>query len=293
MKMRIAVVGLGIMGGTFARHLLAAGFTVAGADVSGVARERLAAMGAPTSANASDAVADTALCILSLPSVPALEDVAAALATSGRRGLIVMETSTLPIEAKIRARHALAAAGMVLLDCPVSGTGAQAATRDIVVMASGDEAAFRSALPVVEAIARRHVFVGAFGNASRLKLVANLLVTIHNVAAAEAFALGQKAGLDPATIYDVLTDSAGTSRMFQVRGPQMVSGRYDDATFTIANHLKDLGIIGDFSREVGASLPLFEAAARYYHAVAQQGGRDLDTASVCRIAEQAAGIMRD
>lgn len=291
--MRIAVIGLGIMGGTFARHLLAAGFAVAGADVSGEARDRLAGSGGTSYASASDAVAGCELCILSLPSVTALDDVVAALVTSGRRELVVLETSTLPVAAKARARDALAAAGMVLLDCPVSGTGAQAAMRDIVVMASGDEAAYRRALPIVEAIARRHVFVGAFGNASKLKLVANLLVTIHNVAAAEAFALGQKAGLDPAVIYDVLADSAGTSRMFHVRGPQMVAGRYDEATFTIANHLKDLGIIGEFSRELGTSLPLFEAAAGYYHAVAQQGGRDLDTASVCRIAELAAGIVRD
>src|SRR6185503_8693174 len=100
-----------------------------------------------------------------------------------------LETSTLPIEDKRRARAVLGAAGMTLLDCPLSGTGAQAKTGDLSVYASGPRKAYDAAVPVFEGFARSHYFLGAFGNGSKMKFVANLLVAIHNVSAAEAFVL--------------------------------------------------------------------------------------------------------
>ena len=111
---------------------------------------------------------------------------------------------------------------------PVSGTGAQAANKDLVVFASGDEAAFERCREVLAGMSRAQKYVGAFGNGSRMKFIANHLVTIHNLASAEAFVLGEMAGLDPALVFDVIVDSAGSSRMFQIRGPMMVRGQYDE-----------------------------------------------------------------
>jgi len=291
----VGVVGLGIMGGAMAKNLLAAGFRVVGFDVSEAAKAVFKERGGELAESPREVADKVDIVLLSLPSVAALDEVTSGqvgLPTSSKKGLIALEMSTLPIEAKTRAFNALAAKGQILLDCPVSGTGAQAANKDLVVFGSGDEAAFKKTQAVLEGMSRKQFYIGPFGNGSKIKFLANHLVTIHNVAAAEAFAYGQKAGLDPKTIFEVLQDSAGTSRMFQIRGPQMVAGRYDNVTATNKTHLKDLQIIMGYGQEVRAPLPLFAAASQYYYAAYEQGAADLDTAAVCLVAERLAGIDR-
>ena len=135
-------------------------------------------------------------------------------------------------------------------------------------------------------------YLGAFGNGSIMKYLANLLVTIHNVSSAEAMVLGMKAGLDPALIYDTLADSAGSSRMFQIRGPLMRDNHYDNPTATIRTHLKDLSVINAFATELNCPTPLFSAASQPYYAGAAQGREMQDTAAVCAVMEEMAGIKR-
>ncbi len=173
-----------------------------------------------------------------------------------------------------------------MLDCPLSGTGAQARVKDLSVYASGPAAAVKRAAPVFAGFARPHSYVGAFGAGSKMKFIANLMVSIHNVSAAEAFVLGKKAGLDPAMIYRVISDGAGASRMFQVRGPMMVSGDYSDATMKVKTWQKDVQIIGDFLREVDCPAPLFAAASPFYNAAMAMGLADADTAAVLAVLEQ-------
>ena len=213
-------------------------------------------------------------------------------ASSNGKGQIVIECSTLPIEVRARGEAQLAAQGKILLDCPVSGTGAQAASKDLVVFASGDEAAFERCREVLAGMSRAQKYVGAFGNGSRMKFIANHLVTIHNLAAAEAFVLGEMAGLDPALVFDVLADSAGSSRMFQIRGPMMVAGRYDEPTATMTTHVKDLDIIGKFAADLHCPTPLFSAAVQFYYAGVAQGRGGQDTGAVCAVLEKLAGIDR-
>src|SRR5207249_10107755 len=138
---------------------------------------------------------------------------------------------------------------ITLLDCPLSGTGAQARVKDLAVYASGQRSAYRRCIPVFEGFARTHFFLGRFGAGSKMKFLANLLVAIHNVSAAEALVLGMKAGLDPALMLKVIADGAGSSRMLQVRGPMMVKGDYSEATMKNEVWQKDMTIIGDFARK--------------------------------------------
>ena len=145
-----------------------------------------------------------------------------------------------------------------------------------------------AAAPIFAGFAKAHFDLGAFGNGSRMKFIANHLVTIHNLAAAEAFVLGEMAGLDPALVFDVLADSAGASRMFQIRGPMMVRGRYDEPTATMTTHLKDLAIIGKFAADLNCPTPLFTTAAQFYHAGVAQGRGAEDTAAVCAVLERLA-----
>ena len=285
----IGVIGLGTMGSAMAASLAKAGCRVHGYDIVAARRAALKKAGGTPQASISRVARAAEVLITSLPSAGALHAVAAEL---GAKGRVVMETSTLPIDEKERARVTLAKKGVVLLDCPLSGTGAQARAKDLVVYASGDKRAYARAEPFMPGFSRAHHYLGAFGNGSKMKFVANLMVAIHNVSAAEAFVLGMKAGLAPETIYKVQAESAGTSRMFQVRGPMMVAGEYREATMKNELWQKDMKIIGEFAASLGVPTPLFNASAALYNAAMAQGYAKEDTAAVCAVLEAMARIRR-
>jgi 3-hydroxyisobutyrate dehydrogenase-like beta-hydroxyacid dehydrogenase len=280
------VIGLGIMGSAMSASLVKAGFRVTGYDIAARARAALKRAGGV----AVDSVSrvDAEVIITSLPSAEALHAVSKQLAHE----CIVVETSTLPIEEKLKARATLRKKGITLLDCPLSGTGAQAKTGDLVVFGSGDRGAFSKAIPILRGFSRAHHYLGEFGNGSKMKYVANLMVAIHNVSAAEAFALGMKAGLSPRAIFEAQANSAGSSRMFQVRGPMMVKGRYDDVTMKNEVWQKDMKIIGDYARRLGVATPTFKASAGVYKAAMAQGFARQDTGAVCAVLERMSGIRR-
>ena len=273
----IGVIGLGIMGSAMAANLARAGFRVQGYDV--VAKLRTV-----------DAIADidAPVVITSLPSAEALHAVAAEVVTK----CVIVETSTLPIEEKVKAKETLARKGVTLLDCPLSGTGAQARSKDLVVYASGERAAFSRTVPFLKGFSRAHYYLGEFGNGSRMKFVANLLVAIHNVSAAEAFVLGMKAGLDPRMIVDLITAGAGNSRVFELRAPMMAKGRYDDVTMKISVWDKDMQVIGDYARRIRVPTPIFNATKGIYIRAMKSGLGGRDTAAVCAVLEKMAKIKR-
>jgi len=240
-------------------------------------------------------VAQSADVIISLlPSAQALQDVIAGsdgLLASGQSGLILIESSTLSLEEKLAA-NAVGAPALMILDCPLSGTGAQALTKDLVVYASGDSSAIARCRSVFDGFARAHHDLGDFGNGTKMKLVANLLVAIHNVAAAEAMVLGMKSGLDPQNLYRVIADGAGGSRMFSVRGPQMVANHYEPATMKLDVWQKDMKIIAEFAAAMSAPTPLLKACAPIYSAAVEQGRGHQDTAAVCAVLADLAGLQR-
>ena len=291
---RVGLLGLGIMGSAIAPNLLKAGFAVIGFDPDPISRERLRTLGG-SPVDSPFAVAQAAEVLISLlPSPQALNDVIQGpegLLASGRSGLILIESSTLAIADKLAAQAAGAHA-LVMLDCPLSGTGAQAANKDLVVYASGDTAAIARCRSVFDGFARSHHDLGVFGNGSKMKFVANLLVAIHNVAAAEAMVLGMKSGLDPQTLYQVIADGAGGSRMFSVRGPQMVADHYEPATMKIDVWQKDMKIIADFAASMSSPTPLLEACAPIYTAAVAQGRGHQDTAAVCAVLADLANLRR-
>jgi 3-hydroxyisobutyrate dehydrogenase-like beta-hydroxyacid dehydrogenase len=291
----IGIIGLGIMGSAVSGNLLKDGFDVIGYDVL-IERVRALEARGGRGATSVRAVAEEAPVIISLlPSVRALGDVVSGdkgLLRAGRAGSVLLECSTLPLDGKEAARRALERVSIVVLDCPLSGTGAQAVTKDLVVYASGDQSTFERCRGIFDGFARSSRYTGPFGNGSRFKFVANLLVSIHNVAAAEAFVLGMKAGLTPEAIYEVIGSGAGTSRMFEVRGPMMVEGSYDQATMKVDVWQKDIAIITDFARDLGCPTPLFAASAQLYAAALAQGRAKEDTAAVCAVLEDMAGLKR-
>jgi L-threonate 2-dehydrogenase len=282
-KATVAVIGLGNMGSPMSRHLLAAGFAVQGYDVRQEAATALEDAGGRAAASPGEAADSADVVITSLPSVAALRAVVNAsdgLAGAASPGLIVVETSTLPLDEKEAARQVLAQAGAVMLDCPLSGTASQMRARDVAVYASGEPEAIERCRPVLAAFSRVQYEVGAFGNGMRMKLIANHLVTVHHTAAAEALVFAERAGLDPALALKALSDGAGNSRMLEVRGPMMIAGDFSEANMRLEYFQKDIDLISGLSREVRCPLPLFAASAQLHLAALAQGRLDEDPASV-------------
>lgn len=291
-KGKVGIIGLGIMGGAFARNLIADGWQVVGVDTDPARRKEMAKAGVAICDHVKDVVAQAPVVITSLPSPKALHAVAGEIASAKAPSRIVVEASTFTLEDKLAAEKVLRKAGHTVLDCPMSGTGAQAAVKDLVVYASGDSKAIEKIRPIFAGFSRQTHDLGEFGNGSKMKYVANLLVAIHNVAAAEAMVLGMKAGLDPEVIFKFANAGAGQSRMFEIRGPMMVK---DDYTVpTMKNYLwqKDMAVIGEFANKLGVPTPMFSATLPIYAATLSVGYADQDTGAVCGVLEKMAGVKR-
>ena len=285
----VGVIGLGIMGSAISPNLIAAGFTVIGYDVRPEARAALESVGGKAVGSLPALAAEASVLLCFLPDGPALDAVVQELETA-KTPLIIIECSTLALEDKERARARLAIAGHTLLDCPLSGTGAQAKNRDLVLLGSGDQGAFERCRPVFDGFARVVKYLGPFGHGMRMKLVANLLVAVHNCAAAEALTLARKAGLDPKLVFDTLKEGAGGSRMWDIRGPLMVERRYTPATMKIDVFQKDMGLMAAFAEGLNCPTPLLDVAAALYDEAQDAGLGAQDSAAVCAVFEKKAGL---
>jgi len=288
----VGIIGLGIMGGAFAENLVAAGWRVIGYDIAPTRRRALARAGVEVAAGAADVARQAKTIITSLPKPEALAATAAAIAKAGLPRRVIVEASTFTIDDKIRAHAVLHKAGHLLLDCSVSGTGAQAKVKDLVVYASGGTAEIKRLRPMFAAFCRGVFDLGEFGNGSRMKYVANLLVAINNVATAEAMVLGLKAGLPAQMIFDLVKTGAGNSRIFELRAPMMVKDRYDNPTMKISVWQKDMDIIGSYARKIKVPTPMFDASSKIYAKALKAGHGAEDTAAVCAVLEKMAGVKR-
>ena len=289
----VGLIGLGIMGASYARHLRAAGRAVIGYDIAEPPLAALAALGGRAAASPREVASQAEIILMALPSEASLGeaclDATRGVVAASGPGTILVEMSTLPLAAKEACRAALAAKGAAMLDCPVSGTGAQAAARDIVLYASGAEEATEQARPVLASIAREVRHVGPFGAGMKLKCVANLLVTIHNLATAEAMLLAEAAGLDLAVVYDAIRAGAGNSRIFELRAPLMIEGRYEPPTMKMGVHMKDIALIRDAAKALDCPTPLLAASVPYYEAALEEGRVDQDTAALFAVLRGMAG----
>jgi L-threonate 2-dehydrogenase len=288
----VGIVGLGIMGGAFAENLVDAGWRVIGYDLAPARRRALARAGVEIAADAVDVARKARTIITSLPKPAALMATATAIAKAKLSHRVIVEASTFTLEDKSAAEAVLRKAGHLMLDCPMSGTGAQAKVGDLVVYASGSAAEIKRLRPMFAGFTRAVHDVGAFGNGSRMKYVANLLVAIHNVASAEAMVLGMKAGLPPQLIFDLIKIGACNSRIFELRAPMMVKDRYEPATMKISVWQKDMDVIGSYARKIRVPTPMFDASSAIYTKARKSGYDNLDTAAVCAVLERMAGVKR-
>ena len=297
MKPTIGVIGLGIMGGAMANALLKAGHPVTGYDIRPESRRRLKKAGGRPLATSAAVAASADVVITSLATVAALDDAIEKIASSkrakGRAQLIVIETSTLPIADKERALKRLRRAGIVLLDCPISGTAVRMQQGAWTIFVSGSGPAARRVKPVLGVFTSNAPYVGAFGNGLRMKFIANHLVAIYNVAIGETMTFARRMGLDPQQVWDLFAASPVIGHgVFKLRGKFMVDRKYLPATMKVEVWQKDMQVIGDMAKAVDCPVPLFSACAPIYSAAMAQGLSQHDTASVCEVLDAMAGGRR-
>jgi L-threonate 2-dehydrogenase len=292
---RIGFIGLGVLGSAIVPHLLERGFVVIGCDIDPRKLDALTPLGLEPAASPKDAAERADVVILCLPTVESLHE-----AVSGPEGLdkargaaqVVIEISTLPVSEKERARDRVAASGRTMLDCPVSGNRIQAQRRGLTAFGSGERAAYDRVEHILLAFAGKSHYVGGFGSGMKMKLVGNILNLVHNAAAAEVMVLGMKSGLDPKLIHEVISGSASSSAMFEVRGAMMARNAYRHEGMNFSIPLKDARIITAHAADLLCPIPIYQAALQHYYAAVAQGHGDEDAAAVCAAVERYANCVR-
>lgn len=295
MKPTVGVVGLGIMGGAMAEALLDEGYEVVGFDVERGALRRLRGAGGKPLDSTLAVARGADVVIIALATARALADAAGQIAAAkrprGRVPLVVIEMSTLPIDDKIRAAKEIERTGAAVLDCPVSGTAVRMKEGAWTIFVSGKASAARRIAPVLGVFTRNAPYVGAFGNGTRMKFIANHLVAIYNVAVAESITFARRMGLEARQVYALFATSPVIGNgVYKLRGKFMVEREYSPATMKVEVWQKDMQVIGDMARTVGAPTPLFSACAPIYNAAMAHGLAQRDTASVAEVLGGMAGV---
>ena len=278
----IGSIGLGAMGGSYAKFLIEDNYTVYGVDPDTQNAEIFTSLGGLLLNDISDLVDKSNVIILSLPTVPIFKEVINKIEVNGRsnESKILIDMNTISLDDKIETKKRLEKLNISMVDAPVSGTGAQAKVKDIVVMSSGDKAIVDKCDDIFRSFSKQNIYVGDFGNGIKFKILANLLVTVHNTVTAEALLLGQKAGLEEKMIYQVLNAGAATSVMLDKRMPLMINKNYEPATASMRIFLKDIDVITDYLKSNNLNSPTFEAAANLYNQSKENIPITHDTAAI-------------
>jgi putative dehydrogenase len=277
----VGVIGLGKMGMPIARNLIERGF-----DVVGYRRHPTAELveAGGLSADSPAEVAERSNVLLSiLPTADDLHSVlhgSAGILPALRAGTIHIEMSTINLDRKTGLAEDVRSVGADMLDCPISGSPAMVAPRLATTFVSGSEASVDQVRPVLDAISGRWAYAGSFGCGTHLKYVANLLLAVHTVAAAEALVLAQRSGLDLELVQRTLDESIASSAIWKQRGPAMRERIWKPAPGPIATLHEILEQIGEYSNELGAPHPVFDAAKAVFDTAVAEGNADLDIAYV-------------
>jgi L-threonate 2-dehydrogenase len=291
--MKVGVIGLGSMGMGAALNLHRKGHAVTGCEVREAARAEFEAAQGRTVSSADQLPADLEAVVVFVINGAQAEDVLfgpAGCLSRLNKGAVILCCSTVSPDVARSLGKRIEDAGFLMLDSPVSGGKTGAAAGTMTVMSSGSDAAFAKAEPVLQAISTRVWRLGSeIGVGSTVKMVNQLLAGVHIATAAEALALGIRAGADPQTLFDVISESAGSSWMWQNRVPHILAG--DDTPSSAVNiFVKDLGIVLDQARGLTFPLPMASAAHQLFLAAAAHGEGYKDDSFVIRVWQALTGI---
>jgi len=292
---RIGIIGVGLLGSAVASRLLKGGFVVAAYDSRPEQVKALQAQGLIAAATIAEAAAEADAVFTILPSLESVETTilgTGGLIETAPQNCTVIQMSTISPDLTRHLAEATAAKGLEFLDAPMSGTSAMVERGDCAIFVAGDRSRAEACQPIFDAIARKTHYVGDAGMASLAKLATNLLVGLNTAALAEALVLGAKGGLAPGVLVEILKESAGASKMVDVRGPLMVSHRFD-AQMKVDLFLKDFKLILEEGRRLEVPLPLTSVTQQLATATAVAGRGEEDLAAIVTTLERLAGLKQD
>ena len=292
-KQAVGVIGLGSMGIGVARTLVKKGFDVHAFDVRPEVTKAFAKEGGIAAKSPAEVGRNASVVIILVVNADQTNDVLFGkdgAAGTLEKGSVVVASSTVAPEFAIDLGKRLEAKGLLLIDAPVSGGAGRAAKGELSIMGSGSKAAFKKAAAVLKAIAIKVYELGDdAGTGSKVKMINQLLAGVHIAAAAEAIALGIRTGADPKVIYEVISNSAGSSWMFQNRVPHVLEGDYTPLS-AVNIFVKDLGIVLDSAKKMAFPLPLTAAAHQQFLGAAGAGLGYEDDIAVIKVYQKLSGI---
>ncbi|MFF0726355.1 2-hydroxy-3-oxopropionate reductase [Streptomyces sp. NPDC004134] len=287
----IAWIGLGIMGSPMSENLIAAGYRVTGYTLEQDKLDRLAKAGGTVAGSIAEAVADADVIITMVPASPQVEAVAYGpdgILAHARSGALLVDMSSITPQTSVDLAKNAAERGIRVLDAPVSGGEAGAVEAVLSIMVGGEQADFERAGPVFEALGRTIVHCGPHGAGQTVKAANQLIVAVNIQACAEAVVFLEKSGVDLAAALDVLGGGLAGSTVL-ARKKDNFLGRDFRPGFRIDLHHKDMGIVTDAARNVGAALPVGAVVAQLVAALRAQGDGGLDHSALLRGVERLSG----
>ncbi|WP_327706510.1 2-hydroxy-3-oxopropionate reductase [Streptomyces decoyicus] len=288
---KIAWIGLGIMGSPMAENLIKAGYTVTGYTLEADKLERLAAAGGTAATSVAEAVTDADVIITMVPASPHVEALAYGpdgILAHARRGALLIDMSSITPQTSIDLAKAAAGNGIRVLDAPVSGGEAGAVEAVLSIMAGGEQADFDAARPILEALGKTIVLCGPHGAGQTVKAANQLIVAVNIQACAEAVVFLEKSGVDLTAALDVLNGGLAGSTVL-TRKKDNFKNRDFRPGFRIDLHHKDMGIVTDAARTVGAALPVGTLVASLVASLRAQGDGGLDHSALLRGVERLSG----
>ncbi|KKX32978.1 3-hydroxyisobutyrate dehydrogenase [Rhizobium sp. LC145] len=282
------------MGWGAALSLLRSGFAVSGCDVRADVLERFAQAGGRACATPAAAAEAADVVFVYVVNSKQVEEVlfgSNGAIEGARPATVFLLCATMAPSASIAIAEKLEAAGMLVIDAPVSGGHQRALSGEITVMASGSDEAFSRASAALDAVSAKVFRLGDHvGPGSQIKMINQLLAGVHIAATAEAMTLAAKNGIDLKTLYDVLRVSAGSSWMFENRGEHIVTGDYTPRS-AVNIFVKDLGIVTSEAQKAGAVAPLATAAMQLFLEAAEEGLGLEDDAAVAKVLARKSGAV--
>ncbi|MFD3513734.1 2-hydroxy-3-oxopropionate reductase [Streptomyces sp. NPDC058657] len=288
---KIGFIGLGIMGSPMSENLLKAGYDVTGFTLEQAKIDRLVAAGGKGAGSIAEAVKDADVIVTMVPASPQVEAIAYGedgILENAKRGALLIDMSSITPQTSIDLAKAAAEKGLRVLDAPVSGGEAGAIEAVLSIMVGGEQADFDSAKPVLEALGKTIVLCGPHGSGQTVKAANQLIVAVNIQACAEAVVFLEKSGVDLAAALDVLNGGLAGSTVLTRKKDNFLKRDFAPG-FRIDLHHKDMGIVTDAARNVGAALPVGAVVAQLVASLRAQGDGGLDHSALLRAVERLSG----
>jgi 3-hydroxyisobutyrate dehydrogenase-like beta-hydroxyacid dehydrogenase len=293
MKQRIGFVGVGLMGGWLARHLLSAGFSVTAHDIDPAKVKAIVQAGGVKAKSPDRIAAQVDVIIMSLPNSTIVNDVvknSLKLFDTGRKGLIVLDATTADPDMSVELSSQLRQKGIEMLDSTISGTSDMCAVKDTIFMVGGKKEIFEACEPIFAAMSREWIYMGDNGSGAVIKLIVNLVLSLNRMALAEGLTLAKKAGLDQGQTLGVLKKSAAFSKIMDQKGDRMVNRQFLPPAGHLAIHYKDVRLMLALGAKLDCPLPLLSLDAQALASEMCKGRGQWDSSDIISFYDALANI---